>query len=234
MKKLSLFVLIFTLTLSITLNSFAQQKYKVEKVSGNVKVQVGASEDWFEVKPGMILNSNSVLLTDNKSFITISNNDLRFTLKPSAAVNVSNIKKMTIDELLLALAMEEILNVPIQKNDSKARNTASYGSEINRKNESSVKVDNFGLLRLNGAKQLAENGFKESAIAFAMETYRKYPDTRTIKDYRLYFANILYELKLYRESLTEYNQIKQLDLTESEKKEVNLRLETLAKNISGI
>ncbi|GAB6281305.1 MAG: hypothetical protein STSR0008_00440 [Ignavibacterium sp.] len=234
MKKLSLFILIFTLTLSITINSFAQIKYKVEKVSGNVKVQVGTSEDWIDVEPGMILNSNSVLLTNNKSFITISNNDLRFTLKPSAALNVSNIKKMTIDELLLALAMEEILNAPVKKNDSKARTTVSYGSEINSKNEGSVKVDNFGLLRLNGAKQLAENGFKESAVAFAMETYRKYPNTRTLKDYRLYFANILYELKLYRESLTEYNQIKQLDLTESEKKEVNLRLETLAKNISGI
>lgn len=234
MKKLFLFIFIFSLTLSITINSFAQKKYKVEKVSGNVKVQIGTSEDWIEVKPEMILNSNSVLLTDNKSFITISNNDLRFTLKPSAALNVSNIKKMTIDDLLLALAMEEILNAPAKMNDSKARNTASYGSEINGKNESSVKVDNFGLLRLNGAKQLAENGFKESAVAFAMETYRKYPNTRTLKDYRLYFANILYELKLYRESLTEYNQIKQLDLTESEKKEVNLRLEALAKNVSGI
>lgn len=234
MKKLFLFILIFTLTLSITLNTFAQQKYKVEKVSGNVKIQVGASEDWIEVKPGMILNSNSVLLTDNKSFITISNNELRFTLKPSAALNISNIKKMTIDELLLALAMEEILNAPTQKNDSKARNTASYGSEINSKNAGSVKVDNFGLMRLNGAKQLAENGFKESAVAFAMETYRKYPNTRTLKDYRLYFANILYELKLYRESLTEYNQIKQLDLTDSEKREVNLKLEAIAKNVSGI
>ncbi len=234
MKKIFLFTLILTITLSLTFVSLAQQNYKIEKVSGNVKVQIGTSENWIDVKPGMTLQSNSVLLTDKESFITISNNELRFTLKPSAALNVNSIKKMTIADLLLALAMEEILNAPIIKNDSKARNTATYGSEINNKNVSSVTTKNFGLLRLNGAKQLAENGFKESAVAFAMETYRKYPDTRTLKDYRLYFANIIYELNLYQESLAEYNQIKELDLTESEKKEVNLRLEKLAKNISGI
>ena len=54
-----------------------------------------------------------------------------------------------------------------------------------------MKTDDFGIKRLNGAMQLAKNGFKESSVVFAKETYRKYPDSKQIPSYRIYFADIL-------------------------------------------
>jgi len=72
-------------------------------------------------------------------------------------------------------------------------------------------------MRLNGAEQLANSGLKESSVVFAKETYRKYPDTRQIPHYRIFFADILYEKGMYEETLGEYFEIEKLELTKEEK-----------------
>ena len=87
----------------------------------------------------------------------------------------------------------------------------------------------FGIKRLNGAMQLAECGLQESAVIFARETYRKYPDTKSLPSYRIYFANILYEKRLYEEAMEEFKEIITLDISEAQRKEVNSKLEDIKK-----
>ena len=55
--------------------------------------------------------------------------NIKFTLKESAAVTVDNIKKMTIDDLLLALAMEDMMNAPRKKDENKSKSTQVYGDQ---------------------------------------------------------------------------------------------------------
>ncbi len=227
MKKIMIMTAIFACTL------FAQS-YKIEKVQGTVKALIGNSEQWVGVKEGTMVSSSTVLMTDKNALIVLSGRGIKFTLKPSAALSVNSLKRMTIDELLLALAMEEILSTPAKKKDDKNMNTAIYGTNESGTKTAAIPTNLLGDLKLNGARQLAENGFKETAILTAKETYRKYPDTQKNIVTRIYFAEQMMQLSLFDEALAEYSQIQNLPLNEPQTKEVREKLDFLKKKLSGM
>ena len=141
MKKI--ICILFVLTINI-----AAQEYYVEKVSGNVQALIGTGEKWIEVTIGQKLHSTDLISTDAKSFIQITNKESRFILQSNSALGLSSIKKMTLNELLLALAMEEIRNIPKTKSNQSTRNTAVYGSEVSSGKLASVTVNDIGLKKL--------------------------------------------------------------------------------------
>lgn len=85
----------------------------------------------------------------------------------------------------------------------------------------------FGLNRLNGAKQLAESGMEESSIVAKIVTYRKYPGTKKLASYRIYFVDILYKKGLYEEALKKYYEISNLKLSIKEKDKVDAKAESI-------
>ncbi|MEW5842771.1 MAG: hypothetical protein AB1775_05875 [Bacteroidota bacterium] len=222
MKKIILILFV------ITANIIAQN-YTVEKISGNVQALIGTSENWVKVSARQKLKGTDLISTGEKSFIQLSGNGNKFILQSNSALGLSSIKKMTLNELLLALAMEEIQNVPKTKSNQFTRNTAVYGSEVSTSKPAPVQVSDIGMKKINGAKQLAQDGFKESAILVAKETFRKYPDTkRQIRD-RIYFADLMIRMNLNNEAEQELKQISSLSLNSDEKKEVDEKIEQLKK-----
>jgi hypothetical protein len=220
---------IFLLVMTIISLAFCQS-FKVEKVTGIVKA-LDSSDNWISVKEGTTLPLNSILVADKKSFVKISGEGLNFTLKESSAIPVSSIKKMTVDELLLALAMEDMINAPRKKENDSGKSTAVYGSKEGGNESEIAGSDDFGIKRINGAVQLAENGFKESAVVTAKETFRKYPSTKEMANYRIYFANLLYDFGLYDEAYDEFTSIKELRLSDKERSEVAEKLSQLNKKL---
>jgi hypothetical protein len=77
--------------------------------------------------------------------------------------------------------------------------------------------------------QLAENGLMESLVVFSKEIYRKYPETKQIPSYRIFFADVLYEKGLYEEALGEYLDIQKLDLNEEQSLNVETRINHINK-----
>jgi len=217
MKKLVIFLMFA--------GGLSAQTFTVEKVSGDVEYQNGNSETWSTLTIGTTLKDDAVISTGQNSSVLLKGDKVNFNLNGSSAVSVSNIKKMNIDELLLALAMEDMMNAP-KKIKNSSDNTAVYGT---KEGESTLIIitDDFGLKRLNGAVQLAENRLEESAVVAAKETYRKYPDTKSLPAYRIYFANILYDKGLYEEALDEYVDIQKLKLTDEERLDVNEKAESI-------
>jgi len=213
--------------------SLFAQSYKVEKIQGTVKALVGNSEQWGDVKEGAMVTPSTVIMTDKSSTILLSGGGIKFMLKPSAALSVNSLKHMTIDELLLALAMEEILSTPAKRKDAKGMNTAIYGTNEGG-NKSLVSSDALGDLKLNGARQLAENGFVETAILAAKEAYRKYPSTQKNVPLRFFFASQMMKLSLFDEALAEYSQMQNLPMNDEQAKEVREKLDFLKKKLAGM
>lgn len=206
------------------------ESYKVEKVTGEVKVLTDNKGTWSEVKEGMTLSGSSVLMTGNGGSITIFHDGVKFTLRPVAALAVSAVKHLTIDELLLTLAMEEVLNAPRNNKNGNVKSLAVYGAQAATNDAGTT--SQLGQLRINGAMQLAESGFEESAIATAKEVMRKYPETKSNTKNRLYFAGLMYKLSLVNEAYSEYNDISKMTLTETEKGLVTGRLSELKKKLT--
>lgn len=207
------------------------QTFEIERITGNVKFISGSDNQWKDLTQGMKITSNTIISTEANSTVKLKSDDVLFTLKESSAIAVSNIRKMNVDELLLALAMENIINAPRKRNGDKSNNTAVYGTKITDPESIIVPSVEFGNKRLNGAKQLAENGMKESAIITAMEVYRKYPETKTDTSNRIYFADLLFEKKLYEEAYDEYNDIKSLSLNNVQQQHVSNKVEEISKKL---
>jgi hypothetical protein len=225
MKSLLIILLIF-----LPVNAFSQS-FKVVKVKGSVQGQVGTSEKWIEIRVGNTLDANTMLSTNDNSSVQLVANDLKFNLRESSAISTSAIKQMSVDELLLALALDDIMQAPKKNNDSDTKNTAVYGTNLNGNNGVFIKSNDFGIKRLNGAVQLAQVGLRESAVATAREIYRKYPEVKGITAYRLFFGQILVDLGLYQEAFEEYKSIQSLKLSTKEKEQVEENLEMLSKKI---
>ena len=207
------------------------QTFIVKKVKGDVKAQIGVSEKWQPVKKGEMLKSETTLMTNKNSGVVLVFGNEKFRIKNSAIVSLKDIKKLTTDDLLLALAMENLIDVPQKRKNNNSPNTAVYGSKINGKTKAVINENDFGIMRLNGAKQLAENGYVESAIIEAMETYRKYPDTKSLSNFRIYFADLLVKKSLYDEALSEYKKISELKLDKKEKAHVKEQVTFLKKKL---
>lgn len=190
-----------------TLMIYAQE-FVVEKINGKAEILRGFSDDFESLTAGSTVSGADLLITFENSSVIIRRGEQRFLLSSNSALGLGNIKKISINDLLLALAMEEIRNVPKIKNN--VQSTAVYGSGTKLKS-AGLTYSNLGIKKLNGAKLLANNGYKESAIIVAKETYRQYPETKMLVDERLYFAGLLEGLGLLQEALNEYEEIKKLN-----------------------
>ncbi|MBU1097740.1 MAG: hypothetical protein KKB34_14750 [Bacteroidetes bacterium] len=227
MKKINLIVTAIILIFLYMPSSAQTQEFIVEKVTGKVSILRGTDENYQEVKSGQILNGTDLLVTDENSFIQLSRNGGRFLLKANSALGLNFIKAISINDLLLALTAEEVRSIP-KNNSATAKNTAVYGKKIGLEKNNKVNDLNFGLKKLNGARQLAESGYKESAVLVAKETYRKYPSTKSRVNERIYFADLLLRLGLKNEALSEYSDIKSQQLTIDQKNSLNKKIEEVS------
>lgn len=205
--------------------NISAQTFTVEKVKGKVQVLKGTSEQFVDVIQGQTLTGEDVLVTDNNSFVQLKKDNTKFNLNSNSALGMNYLKQMSINDLLLVLALEEIRSLPKNIKQNNSSSTAIYGSKVSPSKSTNASIDEFGIKRINGAKQLAESGFKESAVASAKETFRKYPSANSDFNGRLFFADLLYDLKLYEEALSDYTKINELELSEEERKIISNRIE---------
>jgi hypothetical protein len=223
---------IFTI-LALSAVMLQAQTYTVTKINGNARALIGSGNTWTELKQGDCLKGHDIVETSVNSYIQLNRDGSQFLLKNDAAVKLSYIKKLSINDLLLALAMEEVKKAPQKNQKLKVHNTAVYGSKYSPANSRIITENEFGLKRLNGAKQLAESGYKESSIIAARETFRKYPATRGNIYYRLYFAGITASLHLDDEAYSEYEEISRLQLSKDDSQIVHKKLTEIKDRISG-
>ena len=207
------------------------QSFRMEAVKGEVKAQIGTGENWQPIGSGEKISGDALITTGKNSSVEIAGDKSKLILKSYAAVKLSNIKKMSINDLLLALAMEDMLNAPKKNEEINSKNTAVYGAEVNGIKSPMIESSDLGIKKLNGAVQLSENGYRESAVVAAKEAFRKYPETKKMANYRIYFANILFDLGLNEDAYDEFKSIEFLKLNSVEKNEVASKIDMLTKKL---
>ena len=232
MKNNRMIILIALVFAVITVSENSAQDYVVKKVSGKVLVLKGTGEEYEPVKQGDILNASDLLITEENSSIQLSKDSGRFLLSSNSALGLNYIKEVSLNDLLLALTMEEVRSIP-KNNSGASKSTAVYGSRVTGR-ASNVEIENtLGIKKINGARQLAENGYKESAVIVAKETYRKYPSTKQLFNNRIYFADLLKDMGLMREALAEYNDIAHIDIDSAQSDKLNSRIEEVSLAIAN-
>lgn len=213
-----------------TLTTLAQE-FKVVRKFGEVKVLKSTSEKWENVKKGEILESTDLLLTNDNSLVEIIIGKEKLLVKSDAAIGLNHIKKVSINDLILALTLDEIRNVPKIKSKSNSKSTAVYGSNSAVEKSEILKEDELGRKKLNGAKILSESGYIESSIIVAKEVFRKHKIIANNFDDRMYFAGLLNKLELYQEAASEYSRIDKFDLEISEKQILNKKKIEVSKKL---
>jgi len=216
------------LMLVFAANALLAQNYEIEKLKGDVKFILPEQNNWQKVISKSSVTENTIVSTDNNSSARITGAGFNFILKDGAALSTSSLKIISLDDLIMALALDKVMNAPRKKENNKSESTSVYGDKLGAANEI-IQSNDFGIKRINGAKQLAENGFVESAIVSAKEIFRKYPKVAMDASNRIYFADLLYNKKLYDEALEEYNAIKMLGISESQKKEIDNKISSINK-----
>lgn len=216
------------LILIITFLSINAQEFTIEKILGNAKFLRGISENWERLEIGQKLSNDDLILTESNSLVQLVKVDERFLLKEDAAIGLNYIKKISINDLILALTLDEIRNIPKIKKNSLAQNTAVYGSDVKEKTKLQITENILGEKKINGAKQLNENGYVESSIILAKEVFRNYPNTAENFEDRMYFADLLNDLELYQEALSEYQRIEKLSLITEQKNRLTKKYEEIS------
>lgn len=217
--------IIFYLIISV---SIFGQNFKIEKVNGRVEAMRGSSENIESVKQGDIFSGDDLIIAgENSSALITKENKRKFLLQENSALELNYVKEISMNDLLLALAMEEIKDIPKNEYKSGSKNTAVYGSKISDESKNVGIENNLGIMKINGAKQLANSGYQKSAVILAKETFRKYPAEKRNVTARLFFTDILIDLDLFDEAAYEIDRMQGVGLTESEKKEIQIRSEKI-------
>jgi hypothetical protein len=155
------------------------------------------------------------------------------SLPPHVIVDMSDIRDLTQEELMLKLTMEKVRGSSYQwKNDGMVIPDAAVVHGANNATAAPLSENDIqtGRLQLNGVRVLYENGFFASCVLRAMEVFRLYPALSSSFEHRLLLAEAMEKANLRGEALAEYGAVSRLGgLTSGQQVQVQGRIQTLRK-----
>ena len=217
------------------LTGFAE--VKVTMVKGDVQVRRGVSEEWVPVSVGDALKPEDSMRSGKRSSakMTIDGGKV-LEIPESAIIDVSDLRNLTQEELLLMLAMERVRSVPQRERNNDfdfLMTTTMHGA-----NKSSATISQpinleTGMMQLNGTAMLFKNGFYATCVLKTKEVFRLVPELSKRNDIRFMVADALERMKLPSEALSEYVSIPQEQLSPVQRLEIERKISQLKKQQEG-
>ncbi len=201
--------------------AFAEaQDIVVQRLQGDVAVRHGVTESWTHVAVGDVLRPDDSMKTGKKGSAVLtapvngSGTMKRITLPPEVIVDLSDVRDLSQEELMLKLTMERVRASSYQwKNDELHIPNASVVHGENRADAAPL-ADNdpqSGILQWNGARVLYDNGFYSTCALKAIELFRLYPSVGKNFENHLMAAEALEKANLKGEALSEYTGMLQME-----------------------
>ena len=214
MKKIGYYVCVLVCSASLA----KSQDIVVQRLQGEVAVRHGVTEVWTNVAVGDVLRPDDTMKTGKKGTAVLTapvkstGSVKRITLPPEVIVDLSDVRELTQEELMLKLTMERVRASSYQwkSNELHIPNAAVVHGE-NRPGGAPL-ADNdpqSGMLQWNGARVLFDNGFYSTCALKAMELFRLYPTVATQFENHLLAAEALEKASLRGEALSEYTAMLQ-------------------------
>jgi len=212
----------------------------IQKVQGDVQVRQGVTEVWHRVAAGDVLKPDDTMKTGPKGQAVIlvpgpsaEQSPKRVSLPPDVIVDLSDIRELSQEELMLTLAMEKVRSSTYQPtNDGLNIPNASIVHGTNKAEGSSLAENalSVGILQLNGTQVLYENGFYSTCALKSMEVFRLYPPLAERFSARLLVAEALERSHLRGDALNEYGAMLKLPgITTAEESLLHERMDRLRK-----
>ncbi len=213
----------------------------VQKMQGVVSVRHGVTEVWTKVAPGDVLRPDDTMKTGKKGSAVIvvssatagAGTGKTVLLPGDVIVDMSDIRDLSQEELMLKLTMEKVRASSYQwKSDDLRIPSAAvvHGADKSPDPALSESDPATGVLQLNGAHVLFENGFFATCALKGMEVFRLYPPLGKEFRSRMMVAEALERASLRGEAVNEYAAISQLDgITAEQQALVHTRIEALRK-----
>lgn len=196
----------------------------LQKASGEVYVRHGVAEAWTTVAVGDVLKPDDTMKTGKKgSALLVVSGSKRMTLPAEVIVDVSDIRDLSQEELMLKVTMEKVRASSYQwKNDemNMPNITSSHGPDRTPSTPLTENEIEVGRFEWNGTKVLYDNGYYSTSALKAMGVLRRYPSLGDKFENRLLVAQALEKANLRGEALSEYVSISQSDKLSAEQKEV--------------
>jgi hypothetical protein len=203
----------------------------VQKVQGDVSVRHGVAEVWTKVKAGDILRPDDTMRTGKKGsavLVAPSQSDdatatKRITLPSEVMVDMSDVRDLSQEELMLKLTMEKVrassyewknneLNIP--------NTTVVHGADRSPQPPISENDIQVGVLQLNGTRVLFDNGFYSTSALRGMDVLRRYPSLAANFDHRFRIVRALEKANLRGEALNEYVSLLSLENITAQQTEI--------------
>ncbi|MCK5573214.1 MAG: hypothetical protein KAJ12_10655 [Bacteroidetes bacterium] len=211
----------------------------ITKAQGDVHVRHGVTEHWTAAVRGDVLRPNDSVRTgeDGSAVLEIggdgSEPSRMISLPAEVIVDMSDIRTLTQEELMLKLSMEKVRSSSYEWKTDELRipNVAVvHGEESTAGGQLNENDLMTGRLQLNGARVLFANGFFSTCILRAMGVFRHYPLLAGSFDNRLMVADALVRADLRGEALSEYGTIVRMpELTPGERALVRDRMDAIKK-----
>ena len=213
----------------------------VQALHGDVSVRHGVTEVWTRVAVGDVLRPDDTMKTGKKgsAVIQVPLSEAggaaarKVVLPAEVIVDMSDVRDLTQEELMLKLTMEKVRASSYQwKSDELQIPNADvvHGADRSSSQALSASDPATGVLELNGARVLYDNGFFATCALKGMEVLRIYPPLGKEFHNRLLVAEALEKAHLRGEALNEYGAIARLDgITPDQETLVHNRIAALRK-----
>jgi hypothetical protein len=216
MKKIGYYVFVLVCVASVA----KAQGIVVQRLQGEVAVRHGVTEEWTNVVVGDVLRPDDSMKTGKKGTAVLTapvgstGSVKRITLPPEVIVDLSDVRELTQEELMLKLTMERVRASSYQwKSDELHIPNAAVVHGTDRSGGAPL-ADNdpqSGVLQWNGARVLFDNGFYSTCALKAMELFRLYPSVGAKLENHLMAAEALEKASLRGEALSEYTAMLQME-----------------------
>lgn len=154
----------------------------VQKSQGDVSVRQGVTETWTPVRAGTALDPGATIRTGPRSAAVLVVPGKIIRLPAQVMVDVSDIRDLSQEELMLKLTMQKVRESPYQRKGSpgEAPNAAVvHGTDAARSPGLTENDAATGEFLLNGTRVLFDNGFYSTCALKTLEVVRRYPALRT-------------------------------------------------------